>query len=37
MTRCFSAKNSRNHLAGLLTSSATHGVQRSLAFYARYC
>jgi len=26
MTRCFGTKNSRNHLVGLLTSSATHGI-----------
>jgi len=35
MTRCFGTKNSRNHLAGLLTSSITLGIQRSFAFYAR--
>jgi len=26
MTRCFGTKNSRNHLVGLLTSSATYGI-----------
>jgi len=30
-------KNNRNHLVGLLTSSATLGMQRSFAFYARKC
>jgi len=35
MTSCFGAKNNRNHLVGFLTSSATHGTQRSFAFYAR--
>jgi len=35
MTRCFGTKYRRNHLVGLLTSSATHGIQRFFAFYAR--
>jgi len=35
MTRLFGTKNNRNHLVGLLTSSATHGIQRSFGFYAR--
>jgi len=34
MTRCFGTKTNRNHLVGLLTSSATLGIQ-SFAFYAR--
>jgi len=38
MTRCFGTKmNDRHHLVGLLTSSATLGIQWSIAFYARSC
>jgi len=33
--RSYVCKNSRNHLVGFLTSSATHGIQTSFAFYAR--
>jgi len=33
MTRCFGTTNNRNHLAGLLTTSATLAIQ-SFAFYA---
>jgi len=33
----FQYKNDRRHLVGLLTNSATLGIQRSFAFYARYC
>jgi len=35
MARCFGTKNNRHHLVGLLTSSATLGIERSFAFYAR--
>jgi len=35
ITRCFGTKNNRNHLAGLLTSSVTLGIQKSFALYAR--
>jgi len=34
ITRCFGTKK-RNHLAGLLASSVTLGIQRRFAFYAR--
>jgi len=33
----FRYKNDRRHLLGLLASSATLGIQRSFAFYARLC
>jgi len=33
----FRYKNDRHYLVGLLTSSATFGIQRSFAFYAHLC
>jgi len=37
MTRCLGTKQNRKHLVGLLTSTATHGIQRSFAFYGCLC